>query len=111
MPLDPQAKAFIDQLAAVGGPPLHEMTLEQVRAMSFAPFGVAIEELARVEDRTVPGPAGPIRVRAYTPTKSANLPVLMYFHGGGWVIGDLDSHDRECRTLANLSGCAVIAVD
>src|SRR5437764_12361040 len=53
MPLDPQAKAFIDQLAAVGGPPLHEMTLEQVRAMSFAPFGVAIEELARVEDRTL----------------------------------------------------------
>ena len=53
MPLDPQAKAFIDQLAAVGGPPLHERTLEQVRAMSFAPFGVAIEELARVEDRTL----------------------------------------------------------
>ena len=53
----------------------------------------------------------PIQIRIYKPVPSGTLPALVYFHGGGWVLGGLDSHDRECRALANLSGCAVIAVD
>src|SRR2546421_559964 len=110
MPLDPQCKAFLDQLAATPGPPLHEMTVEQARSMPLWDFGVPVEEVARVENRSVPGPSGPIPIRIYAPVEG-RVPALMYFHGGGWVIGDLNSHDRECRTLANQSGCAVIAVD
>ena len=61
-----------------------------------------------------PGPGGPIPLRAYRPAGSSTeeiLPLLMYFHGGGWVIGDLDTHDVVCRQLANGARCAVISVD
>jgi acetyl esterase len=111
MPLHPQCRAFLDQLAALGGPQLHEMTVEQARARSLADFGVGFEPVAQVVDRTVPGPAGPIPVRVYHPAPGETLPAMVYFHGGGWVIGNLDSHDRECRTLANQARCAIVAVD
>jgi acetyl esterase len=67
-----------------------------------------------VRDLAAPGPAGPIPLRLYRPqgsTAQQALPVLVYYHGGGWVIGDLDTHDTVCRQLANGAGCAVVAVD
>jgi acetyl esterase len=67
-----------------------------------------------VRDLQASGPNGPIPLRLYRPLGAADLtvlPALVFFHGGGWVIGDLDSHDTLCRELANLSGCAVVAVD
>lgn len=67
--------------------------------------------VAHVEDRTVPGPGGPIPVRLYTPDVARPCPVLVFFHGGGWVLGDLETHDVPCRELANAAGCMVIAVD
>jgi len=72
--------------------------------------GVAI---GKVEDRNIPGPDGEIPVRIYTPVAAGSdaLPVLVYYHGGGWVIGDLETHDALCRTLANEAGCKVVAVD
>ncbi len=113
MSLHPQCKAFLDQLAAMGGKQLYEMTPAEARATGAAltDLGVPVQEVARIENRTVPGPAQPIPTRIYKPVPSGTLPALIYFHGGGWVLGGLDSHDRECRALADLSGCAVIAVD
>jgi acetyl esterase len=113
MPLHPQCKAFLDQLAAMGGKQLYEMTPADARATAAAlnDLGVPVQEVARIENRTVPGPAQPIPIRIYTPVAGETLPALVYFHGGGWVLGGLESHDRECRALANLSGCTVIAVD
>ncbi len=63
-----------------------------------------------VEDRGIPGPGGEIPVRIYTPASTEPLPALVYFHGGGWVIGDLDTHDSTCRTLANSAQCVVVSV-
>jgi acetyl esterase len=59
----------------------------------------------------VPGPAGEIPVRIYTPEGGTLLPILVYFHGGGWVIGSLETHDGLCRMLANRAGCVVVSVD
>jgi len=70
--------------------------------------------VAAVRDLTAPGPGGPIPLRLYRglgTDPAAALPVLMFFHGGGWVIGDIDTHDAVCRWLANFGGCAVVSVD
>jgi acetyl esterase len=64
-----------------------------------------------VTNRRIPGPAGEIPIRIYVPNESTSVPVLVYFHGGGWVGGDLDSHDALCRALTNAAGSAVVAVD
>jgi acetyl esterase len=111
MALHPQCKAFLEVLASAGGPPLHELPVAEARKISLTDFGGAQEPMARIEDRVVPGPAQPIPVRVYWPVATDNLPVVMYFHGGGFVICNLDSHDRECRRLAKASGCAVVSVD
>jgi acetyl esterase len=112
MPLDPQAKTLLDQLAALGGPPIHSLTPEQVRA-GMVSFGVAAtpEPVGRVVNRTIPGPAGELPIRIYTPSGSGPFPILVFFHGGGWVICDLDTHDPICRSLTNGAGCAVVSVD
>jgi acetyl esterase len=70
-----------------------------------------VAEVARVENRTLPGPAGEIPVRIYAPSERRGLPALVYFHGGGFVIGGLDTHDGTCRSLANAIGCTVVSVD
>ena len=113
MALHPQCKAFLDILASGGGPPLHQLPLEQARAVPglMVNFGSPEEPVVRIEDRTVPGPEQPVPVRVYRPSLADRLPAVMFFHGGGFVLCGLDSHDRECRSLANQSGCVVIAVD
>ena len=110
--LHPQCKAFLDQLASMGGTPLHEMAPLEARGMTLPPELAGPEQpVYRVVDRTVPGPAGRIPVRIYTPTAAARLPGLVYFHGGGFVLGTLDSADRVCRDLAHLAGRVVVSVD
>jgi acetyl esterase len=113
MPLDPQAKALLEQLQAMGGPQLHELPVPLARQAMAAMTALqgAGEDVARVENRRIPGPAGEIPVRIYTPAGNAPFPMLVYFHGGGWVIGDLETHDRICRALANRAGCLVLSVD
>ncbi|TMB54300.1 MAG: alpha/beta hydrolase [Deltaproteobacteria bacterium] len=113
MPLDPQAKAVLDQFASMGGPQFHEMSVAQARELILGMVALAgePESVARIENRTVPGPAGEIPVRIYAPVGTAPFPVLVYFHGGGWVIGNLDTHDGICRSLANRVGCLVVSVD
>ena len=113
MALHPQAKAFLDMLASVGGPPLEQLPVTEARkvAMALIDFGGPEEPVAEVENRSIPSPTGPIPLRVYRPVKDARLPALVYFHGGGFVICNLDTHDRLCRSLANASGCVVISVN
>jgi len=113
MPLDPALAAVLDQLNASDGPKLHEVDPEQARiyfdAMQMPTPEIA---LASVEDRTVPGPAGEIPVRVYRPEGGETLlPALIYLHGGGWVIGSIETHDATCRELARDAGCVVVSVD
>ena len=113
MPLDPQVQAFLDQVTAMNLPPLNTMSVEEARQAAAALSEVhgAPEPVASVDNLAIPGPAGEIPVRVYTPEQSGPLPVLVYFHGGGWVLGDLESHDALCRTLANAAGCVVASVE
>jgi len=113
MPLDPQAKALLDQVQALGAPPLNSLSPADARLAAKALAGLSgtAEAVASVENRTVPGLAGPIPVRIYTPAGDGPFPVLVYFHGGGWVIGDLDTQDGACRALANRAGSVVVSVD
>ncbi|WP_421860360.1 alpha/beta hydrolase [Parvibaculum sp.] len=116
MSLDPQAKALLDQLGAdPDAPRLIDLPPEGGREMYRAMAGMLDLQgvaIGKVEDRTIPGPAGDIPVRLYTPVAAGGTcPALVYYHGGGWVIGDLETHDALCRTLANEAGCKVIAVD
>ena len=113
MPVDPQVQAYLDQMASLNMPALSSMTPEVVRqqiAESLAIFGEG-EAVAHVENRTIPGPAGEIPVRIYTPEGSGPFPVLVFFHGGGWVVCTLDTHDGQCRSLTNGAGCVIVSVD
>src|SRR5207302_3730804 len=113
MPLDPQAKAVLDQFASMGGPQLHEMSLAQARELILGMVALAgePESIARVENRTIPGPAGEIPVRIYTPEGTAPFPVIVYFHGGGWVVGSIADSDAFCRRFAQGTGSVVVSVD
>jgi len=112
MPLDPEAKMLLEQLTTVVRP-FEELSVEEARAaiVTLSAAAGEGEPVARVENRTLPGPRGEIPVRVYTPEGRAPFPVLVYFHGGGWVIGSLETHDGLCRHLANAAGCAVVSVD
>ena len=112
MALHPQCKAFLDQIAAGGGRPLHELSPAEARANAMPPELAGPEQpVHHVENRKVPGDGGLIPVRIYRPSGASPLPALIYFHGGGFVLGGLDMVDRTCRALANGSGCIVISVD
>jgi len=117
MPLDPQVEAFLaaQAQAAVENqiPPITEQTVEMARAGYLAVAemlgqGPDVES----EDSAIPGPEGDVGVRIYRPRGAGSaLPVLVYYHGGGWVIGDLNTHDHACRELCAGAGCIVVAVD
>ena len=113
MALHPQCKAFLDMLAAAGGPPLETLPLDEARKVPHMMIdaGGPEQPVAEVDTRIISGPVRPIPVRVYRPTADQDLPALVYFHGGGFVICNLDTHDRLCRNLANESGCVVVAVD
>ena len=115
--LHPQARALLKLIEEKGLPPTHTLTPAEARRWYRERRFVTQPqppEVALVQELHAAGPAGAIALRLYRPLGSAPeqlLPVLVFFHGGGWVIGDLDSHDTLCRELANGSGCAVVAVD
>jgi acetyl esterase/lipase len=113
MPLDPRAKRFLNLLAAGNPSDARSATVEERRKglislMEFSGPPVALE---RVEDRTLPGADGPLRIRLYSPSKAGILPGLIYFHGGGLVAGSLETHDCIGRALSHAGGVHVIAVD
>jgi acetyl esterase len=113
MPVHPEAQGLLDALAEAGLPATEEMTVPNARAATAGFLALQGEpvEVASVLDRTVPGPAGEIPVRVYTPAGEGPLPVVVYFHGGGWVIGDLEVVDQPCRQLASAAGAIVVSVD
>jgi acetyl esterase len=113
MPLDPQAQAFLDQMVSLGGPRLHTLSPEDARKafdMLAQLSGLKPEAVAKVEDRLIPGQGGQIPARFYTPQGQAPFPVLVFFHGGGFVIGSIELYDEFCRALTNGAGCIVISV-
>ena len=121
--LHPQARALLDLLEERGVPPTHTLHPTEARGVYLyrrATLQSLPQEVAEVRTLSADGPHGAIPLRLYRPRMSGTverpdtempLPVLVYYHGGGWVIGDLDSHDVLCRELANASGVAVVAVD
>nr|ADR31550.1 EST1 [uncultured microorganism] len=114
MPLDPQVQNLLDQMAALNAPPMSTLTPDLVRMgtkMQREAFPVEPEPVAQVVNGAIPGPAGEIPIRIYTPAGSGPFPALVFFHGGGWVICDLDTHDSLCRSLCNGAGCVVVSVD
>lgn len=114
MALDAHVKALLEQMAALKMPKSWEVGPQAARAaMKMSIFRKGNTPIGKVEDRTIPGPGGELDVRIYTPlTTSSNvLAGLVFFHGGGFVLGDLDTHDDLCRVLANESGFRVVSVD
>ncbi|MBY7142010.1 alpha/beta hydrolase [Virgibacillus sp. NKC19-3] len=112
MTLDPQLKFLLEQMDGAEIPPMHTLTLEEARQTNDMRFLTGEPEpVERVEDHLIPGPSGKIPVRIYTPVGDNPLPALVYYHGGGWVIGDLEYADIPCRMLANRVNCVVISVD
>jgi acetyl esterase len=113
--LDPQARALIDLMVARGVPAVHTLTPDEARRLYRERRGFTQPDpppVGEVRELAAPGPRGPIPLRLYLPPGGAQgLPLLVYFHGGGWVIGDLDTHDVPCRQLSLGSGCAVLSVD
>src|SRR6266851_3835555 len=101
--IDPEARAYLDSIASLGLPPLAEQgavgarRLNSLRAPSLAG---ELEDVALIEDGRLPGRGGQIPFRRYSPAPDRTLPALLYLHGGGWVVGDLDTHDSVCRALA-----------
>ncbi len=114
--LHPQMRAILDMLAkqSEGIPKLHEVTPELGRfgmEATFTPFwNEDAPPIAKLADREMEGPRGPIPIRLYDPGAAEPSPCLIYFHGGGFVIGSIASHDGLCRRLANYSGLRVISV-
>lgn len=113
MPLDPQAQTLVDALADLGLKPIEDSTPAEAReSMRARTAGLGpFEDVAGVTDHRVPVEGGEITVRVYSPGGAGPRPALVFYHGGGWVIGDLYTHDGICRSLANAAGCVVASVD
>ncbi len=117
MVIDPNSQRVLDLIKESGRPPFETIPAQEAKALylrSAAALQAERPEVAEARDLSAPGPAGPVPLRLYRGRDTSAdevLPVLIYFHGGGWVIGNLDTHDYICRHLANAARCAVIAVD
>ena len=110
----PDIQRFLDQLAAAGGPPIYELSPSDARnVLRSAQDGITADPAITIEDLMVPGgPDGDVSVRVFRPTGAPSpLPAVMYFHGGGWILGDKDTHDRLVRELAAGLGAAVVFVN
>jgi acetyl esterase len=112
MAIDPQVEAYLERLKALGVPPIQELTPAQARAnfaASIEPLFGPVDAVSSVEDRETDDG---VPVRIYRPDDSTEpSPALVFFHGGGWVVGSIETHDGIARALANRSGCTVISVD
>jgi acetyl esterase len=112
--LDPSVRLFLERVQAEGGAPLETYPPVEARRLAaegLIPYEGTREPVAAIEDLRVPGPLGEIPIRIYTPQSSAPRPAMVYMHGGGWVVCDLNTHDVVCCGIARRSGATVIAVD
>ena len=117
MPLDPDAQLVLEMIRVAGRPPFETLTPAEAREAYINSRRVLQpppEDIAEVRDLSAPGPVSEIPVRVYRAkgtTPAEKLPALIYYHGGGWLLGDLDSHDGVCRRFANAARCCVVSVD
>ena len=111
MPLDPQAQQVLDLIAELGLPPAHTVSPEEARINAAARPRAAGPEVAKVEDRKISGSGPEIPVRIYTPAGPGPFPILVWYHGGGWVVGDLESADASARHLTVGAECVTVSVD
>lgn len=115
--LHPQTRALLNQIEKSGASPTHLMEAEEAR-VAYRERGLLVQpspqEVLSSCDISIARSAGNMALRLYRPMGShvgQKLAALVYYHGGGWIVGDLDTHDTLCRELANYSGCAIVAVD
>lgn len=113
MPLDPQVQGLLNEFAAMGGPPIHELSVEDARAVSEEMKAMSGEpiEVGSVRDITIPVDGAEIGARVYSPPGPGPHPVVMFFHGGGWVICSLDTHDNLAREICRDAEAVVVSVD
>ena len=117
---DAQMKAVLDQLAAFKAPPIEQLSPENARNNPTAADAVmavlarqgkpAVEMGVQVSHQLIPGLGGALLARVYRPQEQGPLPVLVYFHGGGWVTANLDTYDSSCRALTKAANCMVVSV-
>ncbi len=119
---NPQMQAVLDSLASLNPKPIETLTPEEARRQPTIAGAVKAliqkrgqtpipEPVGKVEDRTIPGAAGQIQARIYTPAAKGPFPVVVYFHGGGWVIATIDTYDSSARALTNAANAIVISVE
>lgn len=109
--MDDEMAAVIEEIEAMGVPPWHAMSVESARKIEDDVFTAdEREEIHFVRNLAIPGPRGEIPIRVYRPDVQ-NAPVVVFYHGGGWVLGTLDSIDGVCRKLAKRAECVVVSVD
>jgi len=116
MKLDPDVELLLEKMRESGEPSLDQLSIEDARrayVQNSERLGGPVVDVALVQDVAASGPAGPIPLRLYRPHGLAahDAPALIYIHGGGWVIGGIESHDKVCRQLADRAGCAVVSID
>jgi len=112
--LDPIVRQLLEAAEAEGNPPLESFSPEEARKVAIESLkmtGGTMEPVRSIENLRIPGPEGEIPIRIYTPDAPAPRPALVYFHGGGWVVCDLDTHDVVCSAMARRAGAVVVAVD
>ncbi len=116
MTLDPDAARILEAVRKVGRPPFEALSPDAARQQYNAGRAAVApdpEPVGNVTTRQIDGPGGQLAIRLYRPigAGAGPLPALLYFHGGGWVLGDLESHDGVCRSLSNQAGCVTVSVD
>lgn len=114
MTLDPQAKALLERISAASAPLYESLPAPAARALYETSAQILCGELAElhsIDKITIPGPAGDIPALHYRPTAEEGLPILVFYHGGGYVIGSPQSHDVVCRELALQANCVVVSID
>ena len=111
MPVDPQIQALLDK--GTGVPATHTLPVDVARAQYAARSALMAPaaDVASVREQTIAGPGGPLRIRIYTPPGAGPFPLLVFFHGSGFVLCSLDTHDGMCRNLCAGTGCVVASVD
>jgi acetyl esterase/lipase len=112
--LDPNVRLLLEAIEAQGNPALETLAPAEARklaAESLTPVAGSPEAVRSIENMRIPGPEGDIPIRVYTPDAPSPGPALVYFHGGGWVLCDLDTHDVPCTAIAHRAGAVVVSVD
>ncbi len=111
MPIDPQIQVLLDK--GTGVPATHTLSVAEARTQYEARVALMAPPaaIAAVDERSIAGPGGPLRLRVYRPQGNGPFPLLVFFHGSGFVLCSLDTHDGMCRNLCAGAGCVVVSVD